>query len=135
VPATWHIQPRELWSRKFSDRRLRIGCWTGYLSGPVIDEVVGRISCESTPGYPLGVPSLKPGERITVENVAYLQERTADGARLHGAYDPGFRAVRVLIERPQAGGALLPPGAGRRGEQRLAVGGLERAGTRRTCRS
>ena len=43
-------------------------------------------------------PSLLPGERITAEVVAYLRELTAAGARLHGATDPAFRTVRVLIE-------------------------------------
>jgi arginine decarboxylase len=63
-----------------------------------VDEAVGRISCESIAGYPPGVPSLLPGERITDEVVAYLRELTAEGARLHGASDPSFRTVRVLIE-------------------------------------
>jgi len=46
----------------------------------------------------------KPGwldrawERITEEVVMYLRELTAEGARLHGASDPAFRTVRVLIE-------------------------------------
>ena len=45
-----------------------------------------------------GVPSLLPGERITDEVVSYLRELTSEGARLHGASDPSFRTVRVLIE-------------------------------------
>jgi lysine decarboxylase len=63
-----------------------------------VEEAVDRISCESIAGYPPGVPSLLPGERITEEVVAYLRELTAEGARLHGASDPAFRTVRVLIE-------------------------------------
>jgi lysine decarboxylase len=63
-----------------------------------VDEAVGRISCESIAGYPPGVPSLLPGERVTPEVVAYLRELTTEGARLHGASDPEFRTVRVLIE-------------------------------------
>jgi arginine decarboxylase len=63
-----------------------------------VDDAVGRISCESIAGYPPGVPSLLPGERITAEVVVYLRELTAEGARLHGASDPAFRTVRVLIE-------------------------------------
>jgi len=63
-----------------------------------VEEAVGRISCESVAGYPPGVPSLLPGERITEEVVAYLRELTAEGARLHGASDPLFRTVRVLVE-------------------------------------
>jgi lysine decarboxylase len=63
-----------------------------------VQEGVGRISSESIAGYPPGVPSLLPGERVTEEVVHYLQELTAVGARLHGAADPSFRTVRVLIE-------------------------------------
>ncbi len=61
-----------------------------------VDDAVGRISCESIAGYPPGVPSLLPGERVTAELVAYLRELTSEGARLHGAADPSFATVRVL---------------------------------------
>ncbi len=63
-----------------------------------VDQALGRISCESVAGYPPGVPALLPGERITAEVVGYLRELTAAGARLHGAADPTFATVRVLIE-------------------------------------
>jgi lysine decarboxylase len=63
-----------------------------------VDEAVGRISCESIAGYPPGIPALLPGERITDEVIAYLRELTSAGARLHGAADPSFRTVRVLVE-------------------------------------
>jgi arginine decarboxylase len=61
-----------------------------------IDEAIGRISCEAIAGYPPGVPTLLPGERVTPEVVAYLRELTGAGARLHGASDPSFATVRVL---------------------------------------
>jgi arginine decarboxylase len=61
-------------------------------------DAIGRISCESVAGYPPGVPVLLPGERITADVVDYLRELTAVGARLHGAEDPSFRTVRVLVE-------------------------------------
>ena len=63
-----------------------------------VDDAVGRVSCESIAGYPPGIPALLPGERITSETVAYLRELVASGARLHGASDPEFRTVNVLIE-------------------------------------
>ncbi len=63
-----------------------------------VDDAVGRISCESIAGYPPGVPALLPGERITSEVVAYLRELTSAGARLHGAADPLFQTVRVLVD-------------------------------------
>jgi len=64
-----------------------------------IGEAVGRISCESIAGYPPGVPSLLPGERVTPEVIGYLRTLTAAGARLHGAADPTFATVRVLADR------------------------------------
>ncbi len=64
---------------------------------PVAD-AVGRISCEAVAGYPPGVPALLPGERVTGEVIDYLRELTAAGARLHGAEDPTFTTLRVLIE-------------------------------------
>jgi arginine decarboxylase len=64
-----------------------------------VDEAVGRISCESIAGYPPGIPALLPGERITAEVIEYLRELTSAGARLHGAADPSFGTVRVLIEK------------------------------------
>ena len=68
-------------------------------SEPVpVDGAVGRISSESIAGYPPGVPALLPGERITAEVVSYLRELTSAGARLHGAADPTFSTVRVLVE-------------------------------------
>jgi lysine decarboxylase len=67
-----------------------------------VHEAIGRISCEAIAGYPPGVPTLLPGERITAEVVDYLRELNAAGARLHGAADPSFATVRVLAERPVA---------------------------------
>jgi lysine decarboxylase len=62
-----------------------------------VDQAVGRISCESIAGYPPGVPALLPGERVTAEVIGYLRELTAAGARLHGAADPSFATIRVLV--------------------------------------
>lgn len=61
-----------------------------------VQDAVGRISTESIAGYPPGIPTLLPGERVTAEVVAYLRELTVAGARLHGAADPSFRTLRVL---------------------------------------
>jgi arginine decarboxylase len=63
-----------------------------------VDDAVGRVSCESIAGYPPGIPALLPGERISAETVAYLRELVASGARLHGASDPRFTRVHVLVE-------------------------------------
>ncbi len=61
------------------------------------DEAIGRISAESIAGYPPGVPALLPGERVTAEVVSYLRALTSAGARLHGAADPSFATIRVLV--------------------------------------
>jgi len=62
-----------------------------------VGEAVGRVSCETIAGYPPGIPALLPGERISAETVAYLQAIVASGARLHGASDPRFERVTVLV--------------------------------------
>jgi lysine decarboxylase len=64
-----------------------------------VDDAVGRISAESIAGYPPGIPALLPGELISDEVIAYLKELTSAGARLHGAADPSFTTLRVLVER------------------------------------
>jgi arginine decarboxylase len=61
------------------------------------DDAVGRVSAESIAGYPPGIPALLPGERITAEVVEYLRELVAAGARLHGASDPSFATVEVVV--------------------------------------
>ena len=71
-----------------------------------VDDAIGRISCESIAGYPPGVPTLLPGERVTAEVVSYLRQLTAAGARLHGAADPTFTTVRVLAESRTGNGAV-----------------------------
>ncbi len=68
----------------------------------LVEDAIGRVSCESIAGYPPGVPALLPGERVTAEVVEYLRELTGAGARLHGAADPSFATVRVLVEVPAA---------------------------------
>ena len=67
-----------------------------------MEQAIGRISCESIAGYPPGVPALLPGERVTTEVVDYLHALTSAGARLHGAADPSFATIRVLVCDPSA---------------------------------
>ena len=59
---------------------------------------VGRISCESIAAYPPGVPTLLPGERISEAVVEHLRGVVAAGARLHGAADPQFETVTVMVD-------------------------------------
>jgi arginine decarboxylase len=63
-----------------------------------VDAAVGRISCESIASYPPGVPALLPGERISAATVDYLRKLAQSGARLHGASDPTFETVNVLVQ-------------------------------------
>jgi arginine/lysine/ornithine decarboxylase len=65
-----------------------------------VEAAIGRISCESIASYPPGVPALLPGERVTAEVVDYLRRLATSGARLHGASDPTFQTVNVLMEAP-----------------------------------
>ncbi|MGZ4244729.1 MAG: aminotransferase class I/II-fold pyridoxal phosphate-dependent enzyme [Solirubrobacteraceae bacterium] len=76
-----------------------------------VDEAIGRISAESIAGYPPGVPTLLPGERVTAEVVQYLRELTVAGARLHGAADPTFNTVRVLAGTRADNGAVTTASA------------------------
>jgi arginine decarboxylase len=88
-PATLHnemaVAPRE--------------AFLGEAEELAVDDAVGRVSCESIASYPPGIPALLPGERISEDTVAYLRELVGTGARLHGASDPRFERVHVLVER------------------------------------
>jgi arginine decarboxylase len=63
-----------------------------------VEDAVGRVSSESIAGYPPGIPALLPGERVTGETVSYLRELSAAGARLHGASDPSFQTINVMVD-------------------------------------
>jgi lysine decarboxylase len=62
------------------------------------EHAVGRISAEAIAGYPPGIPTLLPGERITAAIVAYLRELVQVGVKLHGASDPRFETLAVVAE-------------------------------------
>jgi lysine decarboxylase len=64
-----------------------------------VDDAVGRISAEAIAGYPPGIPTLLPGERVTAAIVDYLRSLALVGVRLHGASDPDFRTIAVVVER------------------------------------
>ena len=40
----------------------------------------------------------RPSSGFSAETVVYLRELVASGARLHGASDPSFERVHVLVE-------------------------------------
>ena len=47
--------------------------------------------------YPPGIPVLGPGEEVSGEIVAYLQEAAATGLKVHGPEDRALRSLRVVV--------------------------------------
>lgn len=72
--------------------------WLSDSERVAVDDAVGRISAEAIAGYPPGIPTLLPGERVSAEIVAYLRELADVGVKLHGASDPHFETLAVVIE-------------------------------------
>lgn len=60
-----------------------------------IDEAVGRISAELIAPYPPGIPVLAPGEEITTDVLAALEQARASGVRIAYAADPSLASLRV----------------------------------------
>jgi len=56
----------------------------------------GEISTELVIPYPPGIPVLAPGEVITDEKVAYLDEGIAHGMYISGPADPQLKSIRVV---------------------------------------
>ncbi|MEX0992464.1 MAG: aminotransferase class V-fold PLP-dependent enzyme [Solirubrobacterales bacterium] len=61
-------------------------------------DAVGRIASESLAAYPPGIPNVLPGEQLTEETFAYVQEMMAQGGYLRGASDRSLRTARVAVE-------------------------------------
>ncbi len=59
-------------------------------------ECAGEVSAEMVTPYPPGIPVLGPGEEISPEIVAYLQEASATGLKVHGPEDRTLRSLRVV---------------------------------------
>lgn len=59
-------------------------------------EAVGRISAELVAPYPPGIPVVAPGERITADVLAALQQARSAGVRIAYAADPSLRTLRVI---------------------------------------
>ena len=60
-------------------------------------ECDGHVSAEMVTPYPPGIPVLGPGEEISAEIVAYLQEAAATGLKVHGPEDRALRSLRVIV--------------------------------------
>nr|WP_139492657.1 aminotransferase class I/II-fold pyridoxal phosphate-dependent enzyme [Brevibacillus dissolubilis] len=59
-------------------------------------EAVGAVCAEMVIPYPPGIPLLVPGERITRETIAVLQELRGSGARFHGVADADLHTIAIL---------------------------------------
>ncbi len=60
-----------------------------------IDRAAGRTCAELVAPYPPGIPVLAPGERITTEALAALDQARQAGVRIAYAADPSLLTVRV----------------------------------------
>jgi lysine decarboxylase len=56
----------------------------------------GEISTELVIPYPPGIPVLAPGEVITADKIAYLQDGAAHGQYISGPADPTLATIRVV---------------------------------------
>jgi lysine decarboxylase len=61
-------------------------------------DAAGRIAAESLATYPPGIPNVLPGERLTAETLAYVQNTLGLGGSVRGASDRLLRTVRVVVE-------------------------------------
>jgi arginine/lysine/ornithine decarboxylase len=61
---------------------------------------IGYSSAELVCPYPPGIPTLIPGETITIEKVQFLQTVLALGATLTGCSDPNLATINVVDHHP-----------------------------------
>lgn len=63
-----------------------------------LKEAAGRIITEFIMVYPPGIPILLPGEVITEDNIAYIEENLRAGLPVQGPEDESIRTVKVVKE-------------------------------------
>lgn len=61
-------------------------------------EAAGSIIAEFIMIYPPGIPVLLPGERITEQNIRYIQEHIEAGLPVQGPEDPTIQKIRIIKE-------------------------------------
>jgi len=61
-----------------------------------LGSAMGRVSAELVAPYPPGIPVLAPGELITDETLASLDQARRAGVRIAYAADPSLRTLRVV---------------------------------------
>lgn len=59
---------------------------------------VGRTIADMIMVYPPGIPILLPGEIVTENNVAYIEENLRIGLPVQGPDDPSIQTVRVVVQ-------------------------------------
>lgn len=64
-----------------------------------LEEADGRIIAEFIMVYPPGIPILLPGEVISQQNIAYIQEQTLIGLPVQGLEDKTNKMVKVIVEQ------------------------------------
>lgn len=63
-----------------------------------LQEAEGRVVAEMVKVYPPGIPIVLPGEIVSSENLAYIQECIDAGLPVQGPEDVSIRTVRVVRE-------------------------------------
>jgi arginine decarboxylase len=62
-----------------------------------LEDCAGLVSAEMVTPYPPGIPVLGPGEEISAQIVAYLQEGARAGLKVHGPEDRSLHTLRVVV--------------------------------------
>ena len=63
-----------------------------------LQHAAGRIAAELVAPYPPGIPVVAPGERLTPDLIAYLQQAVAAGHHLQGPADSHLHTIQVVRE-------------------------------------
>jgi arginine decarboxylase len=63
-----------------------------------IHQSIDRISAETLCPYPPGIPLILPGEKITEEAIAQLQQIQTSGGLITGCEDSSLRKLKVMQE-------------------------------------
>jgi arginine/lysine/ornithine decarboxylase len=61
-----------------------------------LDDAINQVAAELVIPYPPGIPAIVPGEVLTLETVALLQDGVRQGMHLRGATDPTLETIRVV---------------------------------------
>lgn len=62
-----------------------------------LEAAIGLVSAETVCPYPPGIPVVLPGERVTRQAVAYLQQIQAQGGVISGCADETLSTLKVVV--------------------------------------